>query len=181
MVFINEALPNPVGTDSGNEWLELFNDGPNTTSIEGWQLSVNGKTFALHGGVPGQGYRVLQGKELRRTLTNREAKLALYDASGTVEHSMILYGTAHEGKSYNRFPDGGFHWAIPTPGGANSVEPLAILSEGAESATVGLSPAGSFTQHASQGILLSLILSVCIVLILKKSHALPQFIARHDP
>jgi len=177
MVFINEALPNPAGTDSGNEWLEFFNNSPYAAHIEGWRLAVNGKAVTLHGSVPGNGYRVLRGKELSRTLTNREAKLGLYDASGALQHSMILYGTAHEGKSYNLFPGGGFHWASPTPGSANTEERLAILAEHAAPENLNLMTPGSFTGHIGSGILLSLVLSLLIVFIIKKSNALPKFIA----
>ena len=26
-IIINEFLPNPIGSDSGNEWMELYNGG----------------------------------------------------------------------------------------------------------------------------------------------------------
>ncbi len=38
MIFINEWLPNPTESDSQNEWVELWNDGPKLVSLAGWSL-----------------------------------------------------------------------------------------------------------------------------------------------
>ena len=37
-IVINEFLPNAIGTDSGNEWIELYNDNTNAVDISGWQI-----------------------------------------------------------------------------------------------------------------------------------------------
>jgi len=42
---INEVEMNPAGTDTGNEWIELYNDGE--ISLEGYVIINNdGKTSA---------------------------------------------------------------------------------------------------------------------------------------
>ena len=37
-VVINEILPNPVGTDTGTERIEVYNAGPNPVDLTGWAI-----------------------------------------------------------------------------------------------------------------------------------------------
>ena len=37
-VVINEFLPNAIGTDSGNEWVELYNYSASPVDLSGWKL-----------------------------------------------------------------------------------------------------------------------------------------------
>ena len=38
-LVINEVEMNPLGSDSGNEWIELYNTGDEAVSLNGWQIS----------------------------------------------------------------------------------------------------------------------------------------------
>jgi hypothetical protein len=44
-VKINEMYPNPDGTDSGNEWIELVNTGSETAVIDAWMLQWGTSSF----------------------------------------------------------------------------------------------------------------------------------------
>jgi hypothetical protein len=44
-VVINEILYDPIGTDTGNEWIELYNDGAEDINLEGARLQVAGSAF----------------------------------------------------------------------------------------------------------------------------------------
>jgi hypothetical protein len=174
MVYINEALTNPSGKDAGHEWLELWNDATQPVPLAGWRLTVNGKPVALGGDIAAHGYRVLAGADFHRALTNRELKLGLYDASGHLENGVTVHGSAQEGKSYSRFPDGSFHWTVPTPGAVNTTtHAVALVGDQKFSGTT-LMPHASFTGALGSGILIALILSVFITSVLKKSNALPH-------
>ena len=37
-VVINEAMVNPYGSDSGKEWVELYNASDSPVSLTGWDL-----------------------------------------------------------------------------------------------------------------------------------------------
>ena len=37
-VRINEILPNPLGTDTGTEWVEIYNAGPGPVDLTGWAI-----------------------------------------------------------------------------------------------------------------------------------------------
>jgi hypothetical protein len=50
MIYIKEALPNPIGQDLGNEWIKLFNDGSGDISLQGWFVKdESGKILLLDG------------------------------------------------------------------------------------------------------------------------------------
>lgn len=69
-VKINELYPNPEGTDSGNEWIELVNTGSETAVIDAWQLqwgtSSFGSEVAFPAGteIPAGGYLLVGGSEV---------------------------------------------------------------------------------------------------------------------
>lgn len=44
-VKINELYPNPEGTDSGNEWIELVNTGTETAVVDAWMLQWGTSSF----------------------------------------------------------------------------------------------------------------------------------------
>ena len=37
-VYINEILPNPTGTDTGTERVEIYNAGPAAVDLTGWAI-----------------------------------------------------------------------------------------------------------------------------------------------
>lgn len=39
-LVINEVAFDPVGADAGNEWIEIFNPGPDGVALKGWLLST---------------------------------------------------------------------------------------------------------------------------------------------
>lgn len=134
MVFINEFLPNPSGSDTENEWVELFNDGFVPINLSGWTLATKGgKKFVLGGKTAGAGeYLLLPRSETKLTLHNTDGALALYDALGELVDEAQFFGTAPEGKSFARTRnddlsraesrddhEGVFAFADPTPGAKN--------------------------------------------------------------
>jgi hypothetical protein len=44
-VVINEVLYDAVGSDSGKEWLELYNNGDEDVRLTGWELQAGGNYF----------------------------------------------------------------------------------------------------------------------------------------
>ena len=47
-IVINEFEQNPSGTDSGNEWTELYNPTSSTVDISGWTVSTTqGRTVTV--------------------------------------------------------------------------------------------------------------------------------------
>jgi hypothetical protein len=100
MVVIKEFLADPIGPDTGAEYISLLNNGSTTASLSGWQLKdKSGKTFSL------SGYSLPAGKELRLfssatkiTLNNSDETVSLFDASGKLIDELVLAGKAVSGQ-----------------------------------------------------------------------------------
>lgn len=124
-ILINEFQPNPEGTDAGNEWVELYNNGTTEVNLTGWTL----ETLSLSGVIQSKGFKQFIFPSL--TLTNTGDIIVLKYGNITIDR--IVYGDVTgetsvvaapgSGQSAGRIPDGGSNWAIfttPTPGASNS-------------------------------------------------------------
>ena len=60
-VAINEIMYNPDGSDSGREWIELYNDADYDIDISGWKFYESNSN---HGLTLMQGSKDLAGKDM---------------------------------------------------------------------------------------------------------------------
>ena len=109
-IVINEVEANPSGTDTGNEWVELYNPSSNAVDISGWTISTthgdtvtvsipSGTTIAAHG------YRLVTYGSL--WLDNEDESIVLRNASGSeVDRTPILSDTYNDERSWQRYPNG---------------------------------------------------------------------------
>jgi hypothetical protein len=51
-VVINELIPNPAGTDTDQEWVELFNPGGQTIDLSGWVIASGTSTYSALATLP---------------------------------------------------------------------------------------------------------------------------------
>lgn len=134
-VTLNEILANEPGSDTTEEFIELYNGGSTTVSLAGWRLSDSAAlrhTFPAGASIA-PGGRVLVYGDTASTgtlgLSNSGDSVVLANGSGTTvdsfTYSSALSGT--DGVSMNRSPDGstgGFvlhtalSAALSSPGGA---------------------------------------------------------------
>ena len=123
MIYINEWLPNPSGADSGNEWVEFFNNGSEKIFLQNWILvSGNGKKFIFKDQSISAGeYLVLKQPETKLLLRNQNESLSLYDNQGKPVSQSAFSGSAQDGKSLSRTDSGTFVFAEPTPAAANKI------------------------------------------------------------
>ena len=52
-VVINELLPNPDGTDTGSEYVELYNAGASAVDVSGWTLWAGTSSLSKKAEIPG--------------------------------------------------------------------------------------------------------------------------------
>ncbi|PIT98402.1 MAG: hypothetical protein COT71_00730 [Candidatus Andersenbacteria bacterium CG10_big_fil_rev_8_21_14_0_10_54_11] len=132
-LVINEMLPNPVGSDTAAEFIELYNSGAAAVDLAGWQLDdADGGsapyTFGTGVQVPAGGYRVFLRSQTGLALNNTGDTVRLFDPSGESKASAVYSGGA-EGQSYNRTSDG-YAWSeTVTPGAANEITAAAADEE----------------------------------------------------
>lgn len=86
MVFISELFPNPAGTDTGNEWIELCNSGLQTQALAGWRLEdASKKTFTIGDvSVAPQSCVIFENAETKISLNNDKETISLFDAHDTL-------------------------------------------------------------------------------------------------
>lgn len=131
-IELSEILPNPTGSDTGAEFIELYNTSNQMVDLTDWQLSdATTKMYHLSGNIPAHGYVVVYSKDSGITLNNTIDTVELfhpddtlldnidYDASGIVENvSFIRQGTTD------------WKWTTTlTPGSANHFTALDDASE----------------------------------------------------
>ncbi len=119
-LVINEVLPDPAGTDLGQEYVEIVNAGPLTVNLDRWTLCdasgvchrfeaadlSPGDAVVLfdrgdHSGVP----NVVLSSQERLSLNNDTDTLTLTDPDGAV-HDTVTWTSSSSGMSWNRVVDG---------------------------------------------------------------------------
>jgi len=117
----SEAMPNPSGSDSTEEWIELYNTTSETLTLDGLQLddSDGGSTpLALTGTLAGESYLVISIEDSKLTLNNTEDHVRLLGVNGEILWD-ISYTSTKEDQTYALI-DGQTLWTeIPTPGEEN--------------------------------------------------------------
>jgi hypothetical protein len=127
-IRLNELFPNPVGPDSGQEWIEVINLGSNSVTLHGWIVDDGAKddpigSTAYHIESPtviAGGVAVItipSGKFAMNNSGTETVRLFTPDAQLV---DFVTYTGAAEGSSYSRMSDNKWVWTIPTPGVANS-------------------------------------------------------------
>lgn len=62
-IVINEFLPNAIGADSGNEWIEFFNNSTSSIDISGWGIEKATSSYTTFFIFP-DGTSILEGEYL---------------------------------------------------------------------------------------------------------------------
>lgn len=117
----SEFLPNPAGTDTEGEFIEIENPSDAVADISNWRITdAKGKSYAIPAmSIAAHGSRMFIYAETKIPLVNVASGYALHDASGLTVDSVAYPEPVPEGKSYARF-EGGWRWTeTPTPGNAN--------------------------------------------------------------
>lgn len=123
-VLINELLPNPAGTDSGHEFIELYNPTSDVIPLDGCSLqtSANSKTFNLNGiTLQPQQYQSLYNSQTGLTLENA-AGGTVWLLSPTDELQVINYQpNLADNVAWARFGDNWQATYTPTPNASNAL------------------------------------------------------------
>lgn len=120
-VIFSEALPNPAGSDSTEEWIELYNPYGETLILEGLFLDDEedgSSPYALTGTLSAESYLLVKVTDSKITLNNDADHLRLLGVNSEILWD-ISYSSSKEGLSYAWFGDY-YDWTEePTPGEEN--------------------------------------------------------------
>jgi len=127
-IRISELLPNAVGTDAGNEFIELYNPNDVVLELSGYAIQYGAESEKILMLPPGttiepRGYLVLRNSELVFTLPNTASNVRLVAFDGTTVDEMH-YESTKEGAAWAYI---GNVWQIvdqPSPGVENGLAPV---------------------------------------------------------
>lgn len=106
-ILITEIFPNPKGKDENKEWIELFNAENEPVNLDGWQIAQTtagkkkSEKFQIKNlKINPKSYAVISGKNLKKSLRNKENTLTLLTPSGEAVVK-IYYKSSEEEKSFS--------------------------------------------------------------------------------
>lgn len=122
-IRINEFVVDPLG--DGVEWIELFNAGIASVTLEGWTLEdASGKATDLSGvTIEADSYAVIESPKGK--LNNEADSVILKDAGGTIVESVVYGGDGYaipkDGEALARDADVFKITELTTPGSPNLI------------------------------------------------------------
>lgn len=103
-ILINEFESNPAGTDSGNEWVELYNPNSVAVNLNGWNLTNgDGDRYSLTQTINPNSYLVIQFST--GWLDNSDELIILNQVS-EIDRTPTKDDSADSSKSWQRIPNG---------------------------------------------------------------------------
>ncbi len=124
-VVLSEILPNPAGSDSGNEFVEIYNSTDTAVNLEGCSLQLNSDSVRPFAGIelePNQ-YMAFYDSDTGITLPNSAGGI-IYLLSGENELDSVDYpGGLDDNTAWARFTDGWQQTYTPTPAAENVRQP----------------------------------------------------------
>lgn len=124
-IKINELVPNPIGNDKGQEWIEIYNDSNAQVNLLNWQICDSSeKSFKFTDDlwIDSFGYLTLNQEETNLTLNNNREELMMYDTRGELI-DLVSYEEAQEGKVYALGENNKWFWSsIATPQEKNIIK-----------------------------------------------------------
>jgi hypothetical protein len=103
-IIISEIMPNPEGSDTKSEWIELFNQSEEDINLGNWTLDDEeggSKPFTLSDEtiIPANGTLLIPITDSKISLSNTQDEVRLADFEGTII-SETSYEEAPSGESY---------------------------------------------------------------------------------
>ncbi|HYC80017.1 MAG TPA: lamin tail domain-containing protein [Candidatus Binatia bacterium] len=129
-VIISEILPNPEGSDAGEEWVELHNMSDQVISLDGWLLDDSSSDGSISSSamtiaemdIPTNGYLVIAIPENSLALNNSSKdSIRLFWPSKELVMEEFYPSPAKEGQSWCLIGEV-YKWCTPTPGENNGTE-----------------------------------------------------------
>lgn len=120
-IKISELLPNAIGSDDGNEYIEILNPTVSVVDLADYVLFVGSKRYYFPVGstIKAGEYALFYNSDIHFTLVNTTSSVRIESSDGSLVSQSPIYSEADEGMSWAEI-DGAWQYTDrPTPGGAN--------------------------------------------------------------
>jgi hypothetical protein len=105
IILINEFESNPLGDDSGNEWIELYNPGDAPVNISGWQITnFNNNTKTIPQGSVVNPHEYFVYSITSQYLGNTNEQIVLKNTLYESDRTAIKSDSANDGRCWSRIP-----------------------------------------------------------------------------
>jgi len=126
-VKLSEIFANPAGDDTEKEWVEIYNEGNSTTSLEGYFLadgisedwSKSAWAIPEDATITPKGFLVIYLPKNSLTLNNSGQETVKLFSSAKQLLDKVSYKDASENQSYSKNEKGEWNFGFPTPGREN--------------------------------------------------------------
>ncbi len=126
-VIVNEFLPNPAGTDTNAEFIELYNQGKAAVNLSGWKIDdedggSSPYTISEGTSIAAGGYLVFYNSDTKISINNSGDAVRLISPDEKIADEQRYEGSAKDDQSYARDDLGSFQWTNTlTPGKKNVI------------------------------------------------------------
>lgn len=123
-IFITELMPNPSGVDTGNEFIELYNDGDQQVELDNYYLEIAGKRVNFPPGstMSAKAYASFSDGALGIVLANTQgAELTLKSRNQKIVDEVPAYSNAPIDVAWAWINDSWQYTNQPTPNAKNSL------------------------------------------------------------
>jgi len=133
-LILSEILPNAIGVDTGNEFIEIYNPTDHTVDLSLYSIKTgvsSDKTYAFPIGTtiaPGE-YRAFSDSMMKFTLLNTTGRVVLNAIDGSTVGDSGVYDSPQDGESWAMI---GGEWQYTnqtTPGRANAPSLIQAVDE----------------------------------------------------
>lgn len=112
-LLITEIYANPVGTDKGQEFIEIYNNSESNIVLDQLNLQINTKTYQLSGDISPDQFVVIK----QFPVTNSQTTLKLIAGETIIDQ--VSYASSSEGKSLIKINDSWYQTTQPSPEAEN--------------------------------------------------------------
>jgi hypothetical protein len=152
-IIINELMPNPAGSDTDSEWIELFNTAGEMINLLNWKLKNSGNN-SLKISTPvwlePSAYYIWKNFGTKFSLKNTTDTIKLYNADDELIDT-ATYNGAIQAASFARQENGKWVWVTrTTPGTKNNFSAIALGSAISKAKTVSKSTVKKSTAKAKK-------------------------------
>lgn len=119
-VVVNEFEMNPSGTDSGNEWVELYNPTSSSVSIGGWKIKTTGGKRTEDVSIPAgtsissKGFYCHTFSSQWLDNDNNESVILINDQGTEIDRTPGKNDTSNDSRAWTRVPNGGSDFQFKT-------------------------------------------------------------------
>ncbi len=125
-IKITELLPNAIGSDAGNEYIEVYNPTNESVDLVNYRLITKSDgreyLFPVNSILASGEYRAFSGDDIKFTLINTGSGVSLVSVDNQIIDETSDYDNPAEGESWSWFVDGWSYTVKPTPNQSNVLE-----------------------------------------------------------